>query len=349
MVAQAKHYAAAQQVKAIMDDVQPAYLNRTMNRFRQEIVIDDAETLACVVVSVFELSMQHIHGGFYEHSLGEETVGDIMLGLCLACPKFEKDDGNTASFTLVLLDHIQCRVEAIMEDVEDSATGELARQQGIRKLTSLLSMIGHLFVRRMIGARVIKHLVNGLLSIGQGQPEEAIVLAVCRMLNHIGHVLEVVSRGSIKLDRFTNMLNKMKPIYSEHTQMIIAELQNARGEQWSEVHERRVVVCYEVVSRQEALELWSKMHRENRLTFDQMQQSGKEVIEEFACSIRISNMISGQTMALIFSPSEDFAKEENFKQQVAAAISVHEDRVVVFAPDGAPLECAASAPRELLR
>jgi len=72
-------------------------------------------------------------------------------------------------------------------------------------------------------------------------------------------------------------------------------------------------------------------------------------VDEAAQCMRISNMVSGQTMALVLSQGDKDLEGEDLKEAVARVISVHIDRLALFSTDGSMMECGTSAPCELLK
>jgi len=343
-------------VKRIMDDVEPAYLNKTINRFHQEIKVTTVETLGCIAKSLIKLARLDETN---ENRIGLEAFADIMVGLRNIMPTFMQDE-TEVTFARLLVSLMQHEFVLKGKAILQSHKSGSPKLSLFEDMSFILSFLGHLAARRLMGVKVIEVILQDLLfcPLQDYQPDESLIFAACEMLSCVGHVIDKVKKGDVKMTYFLTKLTELADtrcdslglIYSDAVREAVAALQEARSQGWLARGGSKVVLQFEVVSKTEAAELFASLQADLKLSVEQMQQSAaSSPVEEAVQHIRISNMVSGQTMAIILSQTVDLIEGQDLKKAVAGVMCVHIDRLALFSADGSMMECRAAGPSELLK
>jgi len=343
------------QVKRIMDDAEPAYLNKTINRFHDEVKVPNVETLDCIVKSLIKLARLDETA---DNRIGLEAYGDIMVGLRNIMPRF-KEDETEVTFARMLLSLMQHEFVLKCEAILKSRKSDCPRVDLFEDMSFILSLLGHLTVRRLMGVKVIEVILEDLLfcPMQDYQPNESLILAACEMLQCAGYVIDKVKKGDVKMTYFLTKLTELSKIrcdsfgfiYSDAVRDAVVALEEARAQGWPARGGSKVFLQCEAVSKDEAAQLWSTLQADSKLSVEQMQQCAASSVEEAAQYMCISNMVSGQAMALVLSQGDKHLDGEDLKEAVARVMSVHIDRLALFSTSGSMMECGTSAPCELLK
>jgi len=182
-----------------------------------------------------------------------ETYADLVCQLKGEMPEFPSaDGGKPVSFKSTLLNVCQNEFEGItrdaMEFTEEEMEGkdkeELDFLRAGKKARCLANMkfIGHLFLRKLLTARIIGQVIQDLAMCHDAttHPAEHVLECICTLLNNIGYTLDGMPAGkeSIKqvcgrlLDLKQRKNKKGKAIYSMRIQFMIQDLLDTRNKGW---------------------------------------------------------------------------------------------------------------------
>ncbi len=191
---------AAQQVQAIFDDVEPTVLNKTLNRVRREVAIPHKDVLDCVVRAIFEMiTNDDIDNHDYDCSRRarcRETYADIMFALRMVVPTFAIADDKPMTFTRILLNVTQDTFEDWYAKFANAEKAAACDEETQNKLIALVSFIGHLYVRRLVAARVVAQVVHDLIGVRDRMPEEPLIRCVCELMQCIGQEIDANKQGN---------------------------------------------------------------------------------------------------------------------------------------------------------
>lgn len=190
----------------------------------------------------------------FEKALAEphwcETYADMVFLLRDKYPEFppETEGEPVQTFTRMLLDICQATFESFPSSFEPSPEAKKNMDEEdlckiIReKLRMLANMkfIGNLFLRQLLGVRVIGQVVYALIGMSASPPEDHKIECVCELLHTIGHELDGQKHGRQLLLEFIARLLELKrltttdgkPYYSKRTQFQIQELLDLRKNSW---------------------------------------------------------------------------------------------------------------------
>jgi len=330
------------QIENILTDVQPAYLNRTINRIHEEVEIKDQDDLMCLIGSILSLFVSGRRSDSQEDksisSVQVESYADIITGLVDVLPAFKDENGKPAFRHLLL---------TALQSVFQTRIGHMAQTeklspthygQIVDDVESLVSLVGFLYVRKFFSAAVISLVVEMVLRTRDGQPEESLVLCICDLIRHVGPVLDADAKGSKKLSKLFGFLVQTADhkMYSGEVQEAVTALNNARVQQWPSKYESQMLLKFEDATIEEAVSRWTALKEENKLAVAQMKMHAREISESASHAVHVTNMISGCTMAVIFYADSE-CKEKVLKQDIAEATSMNLGRISVFKADDTPL------------
>merc|ERR1711879_325187 len=122
------------------------------------------------------------------HARSGETYADLLFVLRLALPKFKdpRDPKPDAYITLadILLHLTQDTYENIWKQYRYASMD--MSETDLHRLIAVVSFIGHLYVRKLVAARVVAQVVHDLIGIKDMEPKASFVCAVCELMQIIG-------------------------------------------------------------------------------------------------------------------------------------------------------------------
>ena len=197
---------AAQQVRAIVDDAEPTLLNKTVNRIRHEVKIPNMEALERVVRTIFEMVVNdavddHEHDCSKKARCGE-TYADILFGVRMVCPTFPTAYDKPMTFNRILLNLTQDTFEDWCAKFANAEKAAACDEETQNKLIVLVSFIGHLYVRRLVAARVVAQVVHDLIGVRDRMPEEPLIRCVCALMQCIGLAIDANKQGNFRGSRY---------------------------------------------------------------------------------------------------------------------------------------------------
>ena len=337
---------AAQQVQEIIGHTEPILLNNTVNRVRREVPIPHKDTLHCVVRAIFEMvtsdTIDNHEHDCSRHARCGETYADIMSALRLVVPTFDTEGDRTATFTRILLNVTQDTFEAWCGKF---SSADVAGTSGIEdKLIALVSFTGHLYVRRVVAARVMAQVVHDLIGVRDRMPEEPLVRCVCELMQCIGQAIDANKQGNIMtqfLARLSNLAASRKattqePVYSQEIRETIRAVHEARFQNWPARAGTQVLVQYLIVSEEDAIDAWRDLKKSEQLPPDQMHLTSPNIVDDYGQHLRIVGVISHRTIAILLNVTT--LAESAMKTRIADSTNIHTDRLMVFKPTGELLE-----------
>jgi len=216
------------------------------------------EKLSVLPVSRGE-ELQQVVGLVFQKAVSEphycQTYADLILALRSAYPKFPATDGGRPiTFRSSLIDVCQEEFEALpvtlkppQEAGEERDAEELELCRGKRKCRMLANMrlIGHLFLRQLLPAKVIVHVLEELIFRSREEskvPMEHAVECACELLAATGHAIEALAEGKRVVVRACGRLRELKDsqtaqgrhIYSKRMQFVIQDLLDVRSAGWTQ-------------------------------------------------------------------------------------------------------------------
>ncbi len=269
---------AAQQVRAIVDDAEPTLLNKTVNRIRHEVKIPNMEALERVVRTIFEMVVNdavddHEHDCSKKARCGE-TYADILFGVRMVCPTFPTANDKPMTFTRILLNVTQDTFEDWCATFANAEKAAACDEKIKNQLIALVSFIGHLYVRKLVAARVMAQVVHDLIGVRDRMPEEPLIRCVCELMQCIGQEIDANKQGNMLMTQFLARLSNLaaqrvrdtqEPIYNQEIREAIRAVHEARFQNWPARAGTMVLVQYHIVSEQEAVGAWHELQNSEQL------------------------------------------------------------------------------------
>jgi hypothetical protein len=347
--------AVEEQVKTIMNQAEPTFLNVTVNKIKDEVYIPNKDTLESVVKSIFDMisndAVDDHKDDCSKHARCGETYADILFSLRIVVPTFDMDGGGKPmTFTRILLNATQDSFEAMCQKfTEAEKQGKLKESpETVNNLIAVVSFIGHLYVRRLVAARVMAQVVHDLIGVRDRQPEQTLIRCVCELMQVIGKAIDANKQGNMLMTQFLARLSNLaasrkretqEAIYTQDIRDCIKAVHEARFQHWPARAGTQVLVQYHIISKEDAIGIWKKLQEMKQLPVEDMcKDMPTGANEETGQSLRISGVISGRDIAVILGKNVETLKEAPFKDEISNQTSIHASRLMVFKDDGCLLE-----------
>jgi len=232
-----------------------------------EVKVENTADLEIIISLIFKKALSEPHY--------VETYADLVFGLKPAFPEFASTDGGKpVSFKSTLLNICQAEFDALptsmeptSEELELHNSGELEfrRKQTKARVLANIKLIGHLFLRQLLSAKVIGSIIQELTLCGSADqvPEEHVIECAVELLMSIGHTLESMSAGKIALGqvcgRFKDLKQRVgldkKPVYGKRIQFAIQDLLEVRAKGWTRKVFSGVAKTKEEIRREQQMDL----------------------------------------------------------------------------------------------
>lgn len=211
-----------------------------------EIKISTAEELELIISLVFSKAVAEPHYC--------ETYADLAFGLKGAFPEFpsKEEGGRPVTLKSALLDICQREFEAIPtmfaanndeSEQLDPEEIEFRRKKAKNRVLANMKLIGHLFLRQLLSAKVIAAVIQELTLCDRADevPQEHIIECACELLTSIGYTLESMPIGARALEQVCGRLLELKGrrdqdgkgLYSKRIQFAIQDLLDTRKAGWT--------------------------------------------------------------------------------------------------------------------
>lgn len=227
-----------------------------------------------------------------------ETYADLAFSLKAVYPSFPcQDGGKPITFRGLVLNVCQKEFEELhfssdtLEDEKEQHDAEVLealrkkRKDGMR---ANMKFIGHLFLRKLLSAKVISNVICELClcAVPDMTPEETALECACELLLAVGYTLESMPAGSLPLASVCLRLKELKLRKNEHgkamvskrVQFMIQDVLDTRAAGW----------------QKKAFHLQAKTKEEIRL--EQEQEIADKALGKESSSLRV---VKGQRPAYL--------------------------------------------------
>jgi hypothetical protein len=175
------------------------------------------------------------------------TYVDMIHALHEKYPDFPpaEEGGPRQSFRRMLVNTCQDKFESLTSEpelpdaVKEMGPEELAAWEKKQKKKALATMkfIGHLFLRQLLAAAVIRQVIGDLLN---GEPPEIQVEYALELLQAVGHQFENSEKDKAQLSIILDRLSSLKimkgadgkPYLSKRVQFLITDIEDLRRNGW---------------------------------------------------------------------------------------------------------------------
>jgi len=227
-----------------------------LNKICPESVVTISEKIAEIKVNNAE-ELEHVIGLIFKKALSEphysETYADLVFSLKSAFPEFPcPDGGKPLTFKALLLNICQSEFESLPtslaptgEELEryDSEELEFRRKKTKDRVLANMRLIGKLFLRQLVSARVISAVIRELTLCDDADrfPEEHVIECAVELLMSIGHTLESMPAGKQAITQVSGRLLDLKKrkgqdgrgLYCKRIQFAIQDLLDTRSAGWA--------------------------------------------------------------------------------------------------------------------
>merc|ERR1711865_111462 len=253
------------------------------------------------------------------------------------------------TFTRILLNVTQDKFEELVKRFTAAASQpEAMTERVFCQLIALVSFIGHLYVRKLVAARVIAQVVHNLVGVRDRQPDQDLILCVTELMYIVGRTMDANAQGNTLMDQFLKRLENLaatrasggidEAFYPQEVRASVSALYSARLDKWPpRAGTALVLVQYFIPSLQEVVKVRHELHAEKKLPPDQMMlEKPKEDELEGGVHLVVTNMMSGSVMAVLFNVQELSKAGKTaevvtkLKGEISRATSVHASRIQLF-------------------
>ncbi|KZV57948.1 eukaryotic translation initiation factor 4G [Dorcoceras hygrometricum] len=229
--------AKQRQLKSILNKLTPQNFEKLFEQVKQ-VNIDNFVTLSGVISQIFDKALM------------EPTFCEMYANFCshLAAdlPNL-KVDNETITFKTLLLNKCQEEFERgereeeeankVEEEGENKHTAEEREQkrlQARRRMLGNIRLIGELYKKKMLTARIMHECINKLL--GQQQtPDEENIEALCKLMSTIGVMMDnpkAKEHMDVYFDIMANLSNNMK--LSSRVRFMLKDVIDLRKNRWQQ-------------------------------------------------------------------------------------------------------------------
>jgi len=270
-------------VQSLLNKVCPENMSRIADNISMIKVIT-ADELEVIIELIFRKALAEPHYC--------ETYADLIFSLRSAFPEFpSQDGGKNITFKTSILNICQNEFEALpglFEKTEEDrvkAAGddeeiESAQKQVKDRMLANIKLIGHIFLRQLLPARVISSVIQDLV-LGSEEnhiPEEHGVECACELLMSTGHTLESMASGRQSVQLVCARLAELrvqktangKGLFSKRIQFLVQDMLDARHAGWTKKSFKSSAKTKEEVRLDQQRELIAKMQGEASPTSEQV-------------------------------------------------------------------------------
>jgi len=265
-------------VQSLLNKVCPENVSTIAEKIAM-INVRDADELEVIIELMFRKALAEPHYC--------ETYADLIFGLQSAFPEFPSEDGGrNITFKSSIVNVCQNEFEALPrlfenteEDREKAASvgtgvGEFACKKRKDRMLANMKLIGHIFLRQLLPAKVISSVIQELVLGSSDEenhtPEEHSIECVCELLMSTGHTLESVASGRLSVQLVCGLLTELrgkktsegKGVYSKRIQFLVQDMLDARLAGWTRKSFKSSAKTKEEVRLDQERELTAKMQGE---------------------------------------------------------------------------------------
>jgi len=261
-------------VQSLLNKVCPENVSTIADKIGM-INVSKADELEVIIKLIFRKALAEPHYC--------ETYADLIFSLRSAFPEFPSVDGKNITFTSSILNICQnefetlpCLFEETAEDGEKHGNGEIdfAHKQRKDRMLANMKLLGHIFLRQLLPARVISSVIQELV-LGNGdeenhRPEEHSIECACELLMSTGHTLESVASGRLSIQLVCGRLTELigwktaegKGLYSKRIQFLVQDMLDTRLAGWTKKSFKSSAKTKEEVRLDQERELTARMQGE---------------------------------------------------------------------------------------
>jgi len=226
--------------RSLLNKICPENRDRIIERLAQTR-LDCVEEMEIVINIIFDKVTNDPHYC--------ETYVDMIHALHKAYPQFPpaEEGAQPCTFRRMLVNTCQDKFEGMTDAVQEGMSEEVLAMEpeerkeyllkSKRSAMATMKFIGHLFVRQLLAAAVIKTVVGDLLN---GEPPELQVEYALELLQAVGKVFDGTEKDKAQLTIILNRLNDLKSMkgadgkqcLSKRVQFMIDDLADLRSNGW---------------------------------------------------------------------------------------------------------------------
>ncbi|XP_073307972.1 eukaryotic translation initiation factor 4G-like [Primulina huaijiensis] len=229
--------AKQRQLKSILNKLTPQNFEKLFEQVKQ-VNIDNFVTLSGVISQIFDKALME--------PTFCEMYADFCFHLAADLPNL-KVDNETITFKTLLLNKCQEEFERgereeeeankVEEEGENMLTAEereVKRLQARRRMLGNIRLIGELYKKKMLTARIMHECINKLL--GQYQtPDEENIEALCKLMSTIGEMIDhpkAKEHMDAYFDIMAKLSNNMK--LSSRVRFMLKDVIDLRKNRWQQ-------------------------------------------------------------------------------------------------------------------
>jgi len=228
-----------------------------LNKVCPENVVTISERISAIEVADLE-QLETIIELIFKKALSEphycETYADLVFSLKSVFPEFPSpDSGKPITFKSLVLNICQNEFEELLTIIKPSTDDEVPcddeelecrRATVAGRMRANMKFIGHLFLRRLLSAKVIGSVLCELVlcEFEDHLPEENAIECACELLLSVGHTLETMPTGagaqavqqvcSRLLDLKVRKTPQGKAAYRKRIQFMIQDVIDTKAANW---------------------------------------------------------------------------------------------------------------------
>lgn len=337
--------------REIVSATQPTFLNITVNRICSEIpwgADDNPTVLEEVVKAVFDMvsddTIDDNSEDLSKHARCGETYADLLYVMGTALPEC-RVPGNDKPVTLktILLNITQDTFEFVTKKFTDPTVP--MTDVDMHRILAVVSFIGHIYIRRLVAARVVAQVVHDLIGVKDIHPRHEYIRCVCELMLLIGKTIDSSKQGNMLMTQFLARLSNLtvlkkeftnEPVYPEEIKDVIMGVHEARCNQWPPRAGTQVLAQFQLVSREDALANFKQLYHKGALPFTVTSENPVDIQDASPDlkDVKIVSFISGSCIGQLFSRSftADMTASK-LAQDISAQTSIHSERLMLFSPD----------------
>jgi len=251
-------------VQSLLNKVCPENVSTIADKIAK-INVSSADELEVIIELMFRKALAEPHYC--------ETYADLIFSLRSAFPEFPAEGGGkNITFKSSILNVCQNEFEAIPK-VAHAGTDEreFAHKQRKDRMLANMKLVGHLYLRQLLPAKVISFVVQELV-LGNGDeedhaPEEHSIECACELLMSTGHTLESVASGRPCIQLVCGRLAELRgrktaegaSLYPKRIQFLVQDMLDARLAGWIKKSFKSSAKTKEEVRLDQERELTAKM------------------------------------------------------------------------------------------
>jgi len=199
-----------------------------------------------------------------------ETYADMVYNLANRLPEFETPNGPV-NIKTALLNICQTEFESLPAPTQlaghwgeapivgDQSDFETPARSQKHRIVANMRLIGHLFLRRLLSAKVVIALIQDLLGNADDQPIDIAIECACELLASVGFTLDSTGSGTHAVaqacKRLTELLRKRRPdgqpIFNMRIRCLMQDLLDIRAASWKKTVHRSAAKTMDTIRNEQ--------------------------------------------------------------------------------------------------